>query len=148
MESFKMIEQLLEKYLDTIEYSLVPGLKTSVEVFVNPSSKERTDMLNDKDSYPSGSLRFIADDKKKVVYAFASSTLHSDVWEKIGDGRSLYKEDSLLVGTLQKVGQVVKYESNFLYWDNPWNRLMKKDWSWADRYIPNLSKYLSKEDMR
>jgi hypothetical protein len=138
-----MIDQLLEKYLETITYKLIPGLDNNTDIFLNPDRNDRTEMFNDEDNY-THAMRFIADDKKKKVYGFVASTLHRDVWEKVGDGRKLYQADDLLVGVLMKNG-IVKYESSFMYLEPVWYRLLEKDWKWADKNIRGLSKTLSKE---
>jgi hypothetical protein len=138
-----MIDLLLEKYLNTIEYEIIPGLPNQTEVFINPSRKERMEIFN-MDMNTHNALRFIADMKKKNVYAFEAGTLHDEVWKQVGDGRKLYHDYSLLAGVFFKNG-ITKYESSFLYWN--WEKITDQDWSWAKKYIPSIQSAIEDEKM-
>lgn len=138
-----MIDLLLERYLKTIKYDLIPGLENQVDVFVNPSRKERNEIFNDEDNYGKA-MRFILDQKTKKVYGFSANYLHKEVWTHIGDGRKMYTDDSLLGGVLEKSGEV-KFESSFHYWQTVWDRIMADDWTWAERHIKGLNKQLERE---
>ena len=145
MTSWKdtLIDLLLEKYLNTYEYSIVPGLPIQYDVFENPSSKEIRECMTN------GGARFIADNKTKTVYMWdGEQALHRETWFFISkkdkhDTRSLYKTEDLLVGVMTKSD--VKFESNFIYALGTWQRIYATDWSWANRYVKNLTKFLEKE---
>lgn len=143
--SRKEIEILVEKYLNTYSYDLVPGFPQSVEIFINPSKKE---LRETSDNYAK-STRFIADNKKKVVYVFdGTKALHREMWEGIakeqGDSRRIYKTEDLLVGVFQN-NRDVMFESNYIYPLGIWERIYATDWKWADKYIKGLSSKVASE---
>jgi len=97
-----------------------------IEVFVNPSKKELKRIPE---------IRFIADNKKKKVYAWDSEfAIHTDVWDKIGDSRDIYDSDTLLSGLAKKVGGKWKMTESDTY-EFGGNLINGGDFKWCDKYI-------------
>jgi hypothetical protein len=115
--------------------STVPKVGT-VEVFKNPTPRDRKTLGN--------IIRFTADNRKKVVYAWIYDQAHHvDVSKAVGI-RHVYNDPDLLTGAaawsgskwvfsssdfLKDFKRMVGSESDFV------NALLNNDWSWADRYI-------------
>lgn len=111
-----------------------------IEVFANPSSKDLKDI-------GTKNVRWIADLKKKKVYMWnALGAMHGDAWVKIKkeikDDRSLYRSGDLLTG----VTEAGKSRTDSMKGVSPVNRkkLKDADWSFAERYIPDIKSVVEK----
>ena len=154
------ILRMIEEYLDRFN---VRG--ESIEVFINPSRKERRDLNVEF-------IRFFADDDNKKVYVWKGfSAVHGEMmWHLSLNGKDRsYPPASgsrvdpfysnLLVGIAQPMGggSIEMIDSipihRFLDYLRPEDRdeketktfrnLMSKDWRWLDKYI-DASKYLKR----
>jgi len=140
LESLYSIPQSKNIVIIDEEYELrakstVPKVGT-VEVFKNPTPRDRKTLGN--------IIRFTADNRKKVVYAWIYDQAHHvDVSKAVGI-RHVYNDPDLLTGAaawsgskwvfsssdfLKDFKRMVGSESDFV------NALLSNDWSWADRYI-------------
>jgi hypothetical protein len=122
--------QLLEEY----ETSFRMGSKY-IEIFSNPTFSELRDIGEE--------VRFIADPKKKIVYAWHPDALHDDACPRLGYG-SQWERKVLLPGLASQDGtQYIAHTSEsleFLNTRHEENRefaqtILKADWSWVNRYI-------------
>lgn len=142
------INLLLEKYLNTYKDYQIPGVTdvyTLSDVFVNPSRKDIYDARFDyATEMHDDSVRFIADEKKKRVFVWgAYNGLHQDIWnhikKDISDSRKLYEADDLLMGVYDVKKRKVTFESRRFFTPKAYETIQQKDWSFADKWIPNLS---------
>lgn len=146
------INLLLEKYLNTYRWDLMPsvGILQDTDVFVNPSRKDFVDAMSNEDQGKQESVRFMADSDTMNVYIWGAYLgLHHDIWKHLHkDGlikTELYKSPNLMVGVYNPKTKKVEMESKRLYVPHVWQRIKDADWTWADKYIPNVSGALEKE---
>lgn len=104
----------LQKYLNDEYLDRYKLYGKSVEVFVNPSKKELKEIIEFEDK-KKNDIRFIADRKRKKVYAWNSlGGTHYDMWYRIGDNRR-YDDITLFSGLANlKGGKMAMYDSHVL----------------------------------
>jgi hypothetical protein len=147
----RLSKYLTEKFLNTYRWELIPstGIMQDTDVFVNPSRKDIRDAMGNEDQGRQDSVRFIADNKKKVVYVWGAFLgLHEDIWfhinKETGQNRKLYTDGELLVGVYTPRSGKAEFESRNYYSIQAWAKLKLSDWEWATRYIPSIEKELDK----
>ena len=114
-----------------------------IEVFVNPSKKEMLDASSQGESLPADrpgkNVRFMADLKKKKVYAWSPNITHDTVIKSM---KNLgYREGGgWLLGTATQQGGkfVMTASDSRIGVDSP-----AENWEWADKYI-KITDYLKK----
>jgi hypothetical protein len=125
-----------------------------LEIFTNPSLSEFKEMIKRKDGKPVdyGEIRFIADAKKKILYAWNSYVgTHNDARKILGINPNTEETPYLLNGTA-----FVKNKPEMIGWDdfmfhinavpfkgthrgdiayNFLSQAFSYDWSWLDKYM-------------
>ena len=104
-------------------------------IFVDPTRKELAEL--------DGNYRFLADAKKKKLYAFSVYILHqlaaNDIWEKDVD---LYKTPHILAGTIsgKDIEDLVPFaeDASEVFDKKFYQELKKHNWSWLSKYF-NIS---------
>ncbi len=121
----------LKQYLKEKYYK---GVKTPqadyVEFFTNPSKKEMAEV--GKSGNPYGSIktfRFIADNKKKIIYIWTAALMHADAWKHLG-GSGKYFGKGLLAGIAEYEPSGWEMISATSYVDKA-----KEDWNWVEKYV-------------
>jgi len=137
--------RLKEEWADSFK-----TLSKTVEVFVNPTQKEFNEVKNN-DHY---GVRWLADSKTKKVYIHPSnSAIHGTVINKvILKGKSEeamaphFTSDRWISGSVTKTGHHFSDLLDAGYWwkDGYGKKAIKKDWSWAYKYIPGMEKFIEK----
>lgn len=135
----KMVDQLLEKYLNTISTS---GYSAGdYEVFTNPTSKERREVTVASDYR---GYRYLLDFKKKKVYIVSSETFHQDLMNELPDLPDFDSfwhggkhHDRIFTGDFSG-----RHNSDALYAPiytrAEKEHLLTLDWSWAKRYVDDI----------
>lgn len=132
----------LQQYLNDEYLGRYTLYGKSIEVFVNPSKKELKDIIT-IDGKRKNDIRFIADRKKKKLYAWNSiGGIHYDIWYRIGDNRR-YDDVTLFSGLAEvKGGKMIMYESHVLpttlmdgyfYSTDPIGDFIE-DFKWVNKY--------------
>ncbi|HUS50735.1 MAG TPA: hypothetical protein VMZ91_11265 [Candidatus Paceibacterota bacterium] len=141
LDKYLKNKKLMEEWADSIK----PHKKT-YEIFVNPSRKEMLEVVNkDVDM----AFRFIADSRTKKLYVFNYNLMHVDVCEKLGM-LTIYKSQTKpdIVageGKLNPTGTNAHMTNSFnldMLTPKGVNYLHSKDWSWANKWIINISSYV------
>ena len=134
----RLEQYLKEKYLNTISTS---GWRAGdYEVFLNPTSKERRELIKAADYR---GYRYLIDFKQKKVYIVSSETFHMELMNELPelpDFDSFWKQgkhhDRIFTGDYSG-----RHNSDALYsiYTNPEKRaLLDLDWSWAKRYLDDI----------
>ena len=138
------IDLLVEKYTSSLK-----NWGHMTDIFVNPSRKEFNEVAKSAGEY--GSVGFIADNTNNKIYVFQRSTIiHEQAWDEVKtDKRKLYTDSTVLTGELLTTGPRTKPKLNFNSFENFAKRqtiieMMTTDWSYFDRWIPNLNKEIEK----
>jgi len=150
---YNTMPEINEEFLDYIKN----GFGTPKEVFVNPTSKEVSELYKDGKT-----IRFIVDNKNKKLYLFSSNLLHSIVTEKYGlpyknlsnTEDYFYGEGIILQGTNIKIHGSFNLDALILYakqaknsretLHNFFSNDIEKKWGWVDKYKINVTEYLKK----
>lgn len=124
----KDITRLTEEY-----YERVKTDNGSVEVFVNPSSKELYEIGN--------AVRFIADANKKEIYVWYFNFLHQEVQSKLRLPKA--GRPGIIWGEAEKENRIYRMTHSYEVSMKKVSAetLLKWDWTWADRHI-EITPYL------
>lgn len=135
----KLQSYLKEKYLNTIRTS---GYNAGdYEVFTNPTSKERQELIKNSDYR---GYRYLIDFKQKKVYIVSSKTFHQELMDNIKElppfdefWRLRKHHDRIFTGDYSG-----RHNSDALfgpvYKKKELEYLLSLDWSWAKRYLDDI----------
>lgn len=138
-----MIDQLLEKYLTTVEVPNTAYHSGNFEVFINPSKRDIRDAIGDSQGY-----RFIIDWEKKNIYVFTAYQFHETIMNAIPELPSFNdfwrKQDEKTTNRIftgDVYGLNISVNSDALYADiyrrdQIQDMLDNRDWKWVNRYLP------------
>lgn len=136
------INQLLEKYLTTIEVPSWEFRSGNYEIFINPSKRDLRDAIGDSKGY-----HFIIDWEKKNVYVFSANQFHETVMNNIPelpDFDSFWKQGNekiinrIFTGDIYGMNGAVNSDALYadIYKRYQINDMLDRDWSWVKRYLP------------
>ena len=134
------LEQYLnERFLNTVR--IKSGFNAGdYDVFVNPSKKERQEVLS-----VGGGYRYIIDFLKKKVYVFTTETYHQMIMDDVPDLPSFNSfwqngqhHDRIFTGDWSG-----RHNSDALfapiYTNEEMRDFLEQDWKWVSRYIDDLA---------
>jgi len=131
----------MEEWVKTVRFA-----ETPIEIFKNPSPRELRDIekaFKHKSRYDKYDkmIRWAANSKTKEVYAWKGLLNHDMALNRVKALRydmSSFESPNWLTGAILDG----KYESDKLMTTGLLDRFLKKDWSFAYKYLPGLKKYL------
>ena len=135
--------EISEKYFGsaTLSHAFSDKFGGYTEVFANPSKSEM-DKLGRQ-------IRFYADLKKKIFYAFKLYAFHMDVWNEIiapqTEDRRKYNHGTLFFGVAEKVNGKWEYKSSDECGDPDDFDVEKM--KWIEKYI-NLERWIEKDTVK
>ena len=110
------------------------------EIFVNPTSKEVADLK-------AKGLRWMADSKTKKFYIADNTVWHGQMIEKLKLMDNVpnlphFKSTRWLTGDLYKGKHNSDLMDSGMIGREKKKTILKKDWSWAYKYLPGLKEYV------
>jgi hypothetical protein len=136
-----------EKYLNEKFFNAFQHRGETKEIFVNPSKRELRELFRDAGNYVSvGFICDLIDDK--IYFFLRALIIHQDAFDHIKPGVKLYKDSRYLTGQFQVYNGVIKdvdFESFRFFSDSQViKEALDSDWSYFDKWIPNINKELHK----
>lgn len=129
----------LQSYLKEAYYSGFIKRSHMIDIFVNPTLKELRELYASSDEY--GSIGFICDMKEQNIYFFSrENIIHQEAFDHIKSGTKLYKNPNYLAGEFKtKNNKPIGLNFNMFDKMTDDTKAYKMDWSYFNKWIPNLN---------